>query len=134
MINALYLLVNFVIGIGGKYNISLPDKKPGPLIKLNSPLQIECFRVRGKTVVDDPIPDKITHFGKNIAEVILASQMEAHTNLKVVCIKEDSKGLSELYAKVLPEEEPSMKSSKKGVRIHFTSMPDEIKKFFENTK
>lgn len=123
-----------VVGISGKYNISLPDKKPGPLMKLNSPLQIECFRVRGKTVVDDPIPGKITHFRKNIAEVILASQMEAHTNLKVVCIKEEPKGLSELYAKVLPEEEPSMKSSKKGVRIHFTSMPDEIKKFFENTK
>jgi len=119
-----------VVGIGGKYNIALPDKKLGPLIKLNPPLPIECFRMRGKTVIDDPVAGKITHFRENIADVILTHRMEAHANLKVVRTTEDPKGLSELYAKVLPEEEQSMKSSKKSVRIHFTSMPDEINKFF----
>jgi len=119
-----------VVGIGGNYNIALPDKKLAPLLKLNPPLQVKCFRVRGKTVAEDPISGKITHFGENIAEVVLTHRMEAHANLKVVRTAGDPKELLELYAKVLPEEEQSMKSSEKSVRIHFTSIPDEIKKFF----
>ena len=48
-----------VIGMGGAYQVWLPDKKQKPLKKLDPPLKIECFLVQGKAVAADPIPGQI---------------------------------------------------------------------------
>jgi adenylate cyclase len=120
-----------VIGMGGQYQVSLPDKKQEPLKKLDPPLKIECFLVEGKAVTADPIPGQIEYIGENMAEISLACQIEEFENLKIVCTTEEHSGLSELYAKVLPEVEYSRKLSRESLLIEFTSSADEIKKFLK---
>jgi adenylate cyclase len=120
-----------VIGMGGKYKVSLPDKKRKPLKKLEPPLKVECFQVEGKAVTADPIPGKIEYIGENMAEISLACQVEAFENLKIVYSTGRHSGLSELYAKVVPEGEYSMKLSRENLLIEFTSLADDIKKFFK---
>jgi adenylate cyclase len=120
-----------VIGMGGQYQVSLPDKKQKPLKKLDPPLKIECFLVEGKAVTADPIPGQIEYIGENMAEISLACQIEEFENLKIVCTTEEHSGLSELYAKVLPEVEYSRKLSRESLLIEFTSSADEIKKFLK---
>lgn len=120
-----------VIGMGGQYQVSLPNKKQKPLKKLEPPLKIECFLVEGKAVTADPIPGQIEYIGENMAEISLACQIEAFENLKIVCTTEQHSGLSELYAKVLPEVDYLMKMSRESLLIEFTSLADEIKKFLK---
>ena len=117
-----------VIGMGGQYQVSLPDKKQKPLKKLDPPLKIVCFRVKGKAVTPDPIPGQIEYIGENVAEISLACQIEAFENLKIVCNTGEHSGVSELYAKVLPQVEYSTKFSRESLLIEFTSLADEIKK------
>jgi hypothetical protein len=87
--------------------------------------------VEGKTVTADPIPGQIEYIGENMAEISLACQIEEFENLKIVCTTEEHSGLSELYAKVLPEVEYSRKLSRESLLIEFTSSADEIKKFLK---
>lgn len=116
-----------VIGMGGQYKVSLPDKKRKPLKKLEPPLKVECFQVEGKAVTADPIPGKIEYIGENMAEISLACQVEAFENLKIVYSTGRHSELSELYAKVVPEGEYSKKLSKESLLIEFTSLADEVK-------
>jgi hypothetical protein len=118
-----------VHGIGGHYQVSLQNKDRKPLKKLNPPLKIECFQVEGKTEIAEPIAGKIEYIGENVAEISLASQIEAYKNLKIVYSTGQQSRLSELYAKVVPEGKYSMKVSGKNLLIEFTSFADEIKNF-----
>ena len=120
-----------VIGMGGQYQVSLPDKKQSPLKKLDPPLKIKCFRVEGKAVTAEPIPGQIESIGENMAEISLACQIEAFANLKIVCTPGQHSALFELYAKVLSEVEFSMKLSSASLLIEFTSLADEIKTFLK---
>jgi hypothetical protein len=87
--------------------------------------------VEGKTVTADPIPGQIESINENMAEISLACQIEAFANLKIVCTPGQHSGLFELYAKVLPEMEFSMKLSRESLLIEFTSLADEIKTFLK---
>ena len=64
-----------------------------------------------------------------MAEISLACQVEAYENLKIVYSTGGHSGLSELYAKVVPEGEYTKKLSKESLLIEFTSSVDEINNF-----
>ena len=118
-------------GIGEPYNAYLTEKREIPLMRLNLPLKIECFPLEGKTVSDEAIAGRITHLGGNKAEGSLDEKAAAYTNLRILLKDEENRGLSEIYAKVLPSENPDTPVTDNRVRLQFTSMSQETKNYLE---
>ena len=119
-----------VTGMEGTYELSLPEKVVYPLVKLESPVPITCFPIKGKTVSEASISGLITHLGESTIEVSLDQQVEAHSNLKVLLTPKDSPGLAEVYAKVVVSVEPSESTSSHiKARLEFTWLPEEVKSF-----
>jgi adenylate cyclase len=116
-------------GIGEPYNAYLTEKKEIPLTRLELPLEIECFPLEGKTVSDRAIAGRITHLGGNAAEASLDEKLAAYMNLRILLKDEENRGLSEIYAKVLPKENPDTAVMDKGVRLQFTSMSQETRDY-----
>jgi class 3 adenylate cyclase len=118
-------------GIGEPYRVYLAEKKQIPLMRLNVPLQIQCFALEGKTVSDRVIAGHITHLGGDTAEGALEEKVAAYTNLRIVLKDDENRGLSELYAKALPVENPDLSATDNRVRLQFTSMSQETKDYLE---
>ncbi len=120
-----------VAGIGQPYQVFLPEKKAVALTRLNPPLPIECFLLEGKAVSDTAIAGRITHLAENSAEVFLDKKQSAYTNLRIVLASPETRGLSELYAKVLPHDKPDGSAPDHRARLQFTSMPQDTKDFLD---
>ena len=118
-----------VAGIGEPYQVFLPEKKTIPLFRLKAPLAIECFLLEGKAVSDAAIEGRITHMGENSAEVILDQKLPSDSNLRIVLVTPETRGLSELYAKVLADDKLDGLASGHRTRLQFTSMPEDTKDF-----
>jgi len=123
-----------VSGIEGTYELSLPEKVAYPLTKLESPIPITCFLIKGKTVSEASISGLITHFRESAADVSLDQQVEAHSNLKVLLAPKDSLGLAEVYAKVVSVEPSESTSSHIRARLEFTWLSEEVKSFLEKKR
>jgi adenylate cyclase len=120
-----------VAGMGQPYQVFLPEKKAVVLTRLNPPLAIECFLLEGKTVSDTAIAGRITHLAENSAEVFLDKKLSAYANLRIVLATPETRGLSELYAKVLPHDKPDGSATDHRARLQFTSMPQDTKDFLD---
>ena len=118
-----------VAGIGEPYQVFLPEKKAVPLIRLNSPLAVECFLLEGKTVSETAIAGRITHLGENSAEVFLDKRLSAYTNLRIVLATPETRKLSEFYAKVLPSDNPPGSATDQRARLQFTAMPPDTEAY-----
>jgi adenylate cyclase len=123
-----------VEGIGEPYQVFLPEKKTAPMTRLNSPLPIECFLLEGKTVSDTAIAGHITHLGENTAEGSLGAKVAVYANLRILLAAQDTAGFAELYAKVLPKDDSDASSEDKGIRLQFTSMPQETKAYLDKRR
>ena len=119
-------------GIGEPYGLYLPQKKEVPLKRLHSPLPIECFLLEGKTVSDTAISGHITHLGDNTAKGSLNVNVAAYSNLRILLSAQDTAGFPELYAKVLPQVDVNTDSEDEGIRLQFTWIPQEAKKYLEH--
>ena len=119
-----------VIGINGSYDMSLLETPTKSLTALDPPYPIDCFTIEGKTVSEIAIAGRVTHIGDSIAKVLLAHQVEAHTNLRIVPSAPKDPQISELYAKVLPEQVHKDKTSNDTLLIRFSTSPHEIRSFF----
>jgi adenylate cyclase len=118
-----------VAGIGAPYQVFLPAKKAVVLTRLNPPLPIECFVVEGKTVSDTAITGRITDLGENSAGIFLDQKVAVDSNLRVILAGDETRGLSEWYAKVLSHDKPENPVSEHRVRLQFTSMPQDTEEF-----
>ncbi len=116
-------------GIGDPYQVFLPEKEAVSLTQLNPPLPIECFLVEGKTVSGTAIDGRITHLAGNEAEVVLDEKLSDFTNLRIVLVSSEARGLSEFYAKVLPQDKPDGSASEHRAQLQFTSIPQDTKEF-----
>lgn len=123
-----------VAGIAEPYQVFLPEKKAVALTPLNPPLPIECFLLEGKTVSDTAIAGRITDLAENSAEVFLDKKLSAYTNLRIVLATPETRGLSELYAKVLPHDKPAGSATDHCARLQFTSMPQDTKDFLDKRR
>jgi adenylate cyclase len=118
-----------VVGIGEPYQVYLPEKEAVLSTRLSPPLPIECFPVEGKTVTDTAIAGRITHLAENSAEVFLGEKLSDYTNLRIVLASPEARGLSELYAKILPQDKPDGSASEHRAQLQFTSIPQDTKDF-----
>jgi adenylate cyclase len=118
-------------GIGEPYHAYLAGKKEIPLTRLNLPLKIECFPLEGKTVSDTAIAGRITHLGGDTAEGTLDEKVAVYTNIRILLADEENRRLSEIYAKILPVENPDASAAGNCVRLQFTSMSPETKDYID---
>ena len=120
-----------VIGMGGKYQLSLPEEPTDPFAILDPPLPINCFPLDGKAVSESSIPGYITHMGGIAAQVSLEKEVAVHSNLKILLMPHKAPGLSEAYSKVVSLEQQDPVTSRFRVRLEFTWLPEDAKEFLE---
>jgi adenylate cyclase len=118
-----------VVGIGEPYQVFLPEEKALPLTRLNAPIAIECFVLKGKTVSDTAVAGRITHLGENSAEVVLDGVIEEYADLRIALASPEASALLEFYAKVMPTEVSDTTISDNCRRLKFTSLPEEVREF-----
>ncbi len=118
-------------GMGGEYQVALPENEGRPFIKVEPPIPIACLFVEGKTVSETSISGYITHFGGSAADVSVEQPLEVRSNLKILFVEEEASGLSEVYAKVMSVEPSHAKFSKFKARLEFTWLPEDAKAFIQ---
>ena len=123
-----------VVGLRGSYPVNLPEKKKEKLSKLNPPLPIECFVLQEKTISGTAITGQIVQLGETVAEAVLVESVKMHANLRILITGEASRGLSEVYAKVLPADEHEPKASQKTILLQFTWLPEEVKTYLKQRR
>ncbi len=112
-----------VRGIGGKYNLSIPDRPGEVLCSLTSPLEIHYSLLEGKDVSQDLCPAQVVKLSKHAAQVRSDRPVNLLANLKLNLILPDEPELAheDIYAKVT-EQGPEADI----FHIHFTAIPPKI--------
>jgi adenylate cyclase len=115
-------------GIGGDFNIFLPEKKYIELIELQQPLPIKFTILDGKHASEEAHDGNIVKLTDTVAEIQAQGNCCELTNLKIALFNDKENEITpDLYAKVteiLPKPLPTF-------RVYFTSVPPEAKTFFE---
>lgn len=120
-----------VTGIQGKYSISVPETTPAPLIHLKTPLEVSCFPLVGKTVSQDPIHGHVVTLSIAEAEILLALDVQTHTNFELRFSSDSTQQLPGVYAKAVSIENLREGSHQKNLRVKFTSVPEAVKTFIK---
>jgi len=111
-------------GIGGEFNLYLPDKVEAPLVDMDEPLPIRFTILEGKHAGDDINQGRVVRMLGAEAEIEADIAAEKLTNIKIsVLDKAGSEITSDLYAKVIKKisENPGL------MRVNFTSIPPEVR-------
>ena len=116
-------------GIGGMYQLTLPDKAAVTLHPLPAPLPLTCLPLSGKIVSIQAIPGVLTHLAGRTAEAILQAQVEVYSNLKLSLTAADGTDFPDIYAKVLAVAPLCANDSALKVRLELTSMPEAARAF-----
>lgn len=115
-------------GIGGEFNLFLPEKVETQLIDLKKPLPIQFIILEGKHAGEEINPGHIRRMLGAEAEIEADVTAEKLTNIKISVFDPTGAEItSDLYAKVIKEisEKPGL------MRVNFTSIPTEVKDLFE---
>lgn len=118
-------------GLGGSYQLSLPEKVSETFIALTPPLAIACYPLDGKTIAEEAISGCITDLTSSSAKALLQESVSVHNNVKLNLTPEDETKL-EVYAKVLALEPTEAEAEDRMVLIEFTSVADDAKRFLED--
>jgi len=121
------VIITEVTGIGGKFNVYLPDRENIELIVLKKPLDIQFCIVVDKDASNQLYKGKIVKLMAKIAEIQTKISVEKFMNLKIF-LKNTQQGLNGVfYAKVI---EILQKDPVK-FKIIFTSVPSDAINFLE---
>jgi len=121
------IIICEVGGIGGEYNLFLPEKKEDKLITLKQPLPVQFAFLAGKQAGGDMFGGAVIRLNPEMAEIQTDTPAERLMNLKFSLFDDEGYEITtELYAKVIRNisESPSV------FRVSFTSVPSEVKAFF----
>jgi adenylate cyclase len=117
-----------VRGIGGDFNIFLPERKTIQVVELKRPLDIRYKILTGIQTI------RTEHNGKLIKLEEMAGEIEVEqllcplTNIKISLFDKNGKEVtSDLYAKIIE----NMSESPQVYKIHFTSVPAEAETFID---
>jgi len=116
------ITISLVGGIGGPFNIFLPEKRDLPLTSLKETLEMEFTVLAGKHASNDLYVGKINDFG--MEETIVGAEIEVEKldNLKITSLRIKGQFYkTDLYAKVIKV----IGKSPSQFRINFTSVPPE---------
>lgn len=115
------ITISEVGGIGGTYNIFLPEKKEPVLGKLPKPAKLSFTVLAGKHASDDTLEAEIVEINKTEAIMVSPVAVEKANNIKIQVLNGQE---AEIYAKVTKnlQETPDIR-----FRINFTAIPPENK-------
>jgi len=115
-------------GIGGEYNLYLPEKKDVKFIELQQPLKIQFSILNEKDTRDDFHVGMVIKLATEAMELQTNIPLGKLTNLKVALFDDDKYEITgDLYAKVTQNTAESPPT----FRAVFTSVPPEAKAFFK---
>ncbi len=116
------ITISLVGGIGGPFNVYLPEKKDLPLTSLKETLEMEFTILAGKHASNDLYIGKINDFGMEETIVNAEIEVEKLDNLKITSLRIKGQFYkTDLYAKVIKV----IGKSPSQFRINFTSTPPE---------
>lgn len=122
------IIISDVGGIGGEFNIFLPEKKPPELITLPQPLMVKFAILSGKQASNQQYQGNVLKLLENMAEIRANMVVEKLTNLKMTLFDETGNEITrDLYAKVVE----NLSDSYPLFRITYTSIPPEARNFLE---
>ena len=114
-------------GIGGRYNLFLPEKKEIELTDLNTPLTVEVTMLNEKDTREDAHEGQILRLAPDGAEIETDLAAGRLDNLKIALFDDEGYEITtDLYAKVtrnVAENPPRF-------IVNFTSVPPEARSFF----
>ena len=117
------ILVHFVTGVGGEYNLELPETTADPLTALSVPLSCTYTVLDGKEIADEALNAEMVRLSPTQAVVLTARPVAERTDIKLA-IPIGSDGVFEdVYAKVVEAETTSVGGPM--LTIRFTSVPAE---------
>lgn len=123
-----------VIGMGGKFQLSLPEKITDVFTNLEPPLPITWFPLKGKTVSETAMPGYITRLAESAAEVSLQGQVVVNSNLKILLAPQGTPGPSQAYAKVISIDQPDSESPHIRALLEFTWLPKDARTLLKRPK
>ncbi len=116
------ITISLIGGIGGKYNIYLPEKKEKVLRKAKSKIEIEFGVLAGKHAGDQTFRAKITEFTKEEAVLESPVSVEKLNNIKINQFFVNNREFPvDMYGKVIK----NISESPAKFRVNFTSIPAE---------
>jgi adenylate cyclase len=123
------ITISLVGGIGGPFNVFLPEKKDLPLTALSETLEMEYTVLAGKHASDDLYVGKINDFGMEESIVNADIEVEKLDNLKITSLRIKGRYYkTDLYAKVIKV----IGKSPSQFRMNFTSVPPESAEIMKN--
>ncbi len=117
------ILVHFVVGVGGEYNLDVPVTTADPLTALTVPLACTYTPLDGKEIVDGELKAQMVRLSPNQAVVLTAQPVAERTDIKLTIPIESDGMLEDVYAKVVEAETTSVGGPM--LTIRFTSVSDE---------
>lgn len=115
-------------GIGGEYNLYLPEKEEVPLLTLRQPLIIHFMLLSEKDTNKDVFQGSVIRLAPEVAEIQADVSAKRLANMKISLFDDEGYEITtELYAKVTRE----ISDSPPTFRVNFTSLPTEAKSFFK---
>jgi adenylate cyclase len=113
------ILLFEVLGVGGKYNLHMPEKKDA-WCDLSKEVPLVCTPLEGRIAGDRVLPGFATRLSRKALEIRIPDRVAPLTNLKIQILDFDGKVLfSEVYGKVVAREE----CLEGFIRVHFTDIP-----------
>lgn len=115
-------------GIGGAYDLYLPERKEIELLELRQPLPIQFMILKEKLANEDLFQGRLVGLAAEAAEIETGTELERLTNLKISLFDDEGYEITtELYAKVTK----NFSETPTRFRVSFTSVPPEAKAFFK---
>jgi adenylate cyclase len=115
-------------GIGGDFNIFLPEKQKIEFIELPQPLHVKFTILEGKHASDNVHSGTIARMVAKIAEIQTDVMVEKLTNLKISLFDHGGTEItSDLYAKVTDQ----LSEAPLAFKVNFTSVPPDAEVFLE---
>ena len=121
-----------VIGLRGRYAITLPAQLPAAWKTLMAPIPIVCFSVTGKTVSGTAITGRILRLSESGVEVLLDAEVDLYSNVRLTLQPSDLPAIANVYAKVMAHNGEDVGASQ--VHLGFTSLPDAAKIFLDQQR
>ncbi|MCP4701596.1 MAG: response regulator [Gammaproteobacteria bacterium] len=115
-------------GIGGEFNIYLPEKTEVELMPLHSPLTVQFTILSEKHMGEVMHTGSLVKLDRMIAEIHTDATANRLTDIKLSLFDTHGNEItSDLYGKIIK----CFSTPASAIQVHFTSMPPEAKSFFE---
>ncbi len=123
-----------VSGMGGEYQLFLPERGEELFAPVRPPLPVACFPIEGKVVSATAIAGTLVRLAASAADLLLESPLAPHVNVKISLGPPAGGGPFDLYAKVLPLPADHPAAPGAPVRVSFTSVSEAAKTYLNDRR